>query len=69
MYVLKILFEAKGSRKQQEWGCSERGHARSGDDPDASCGASLMGTTVSERDRQSWVLVMGSIDNSSMVRR
>lgn len=69
MYVLRILFEAKGSRKQQELGYSERGHAGSGGGTNTSCGPSLMGTTVSERGRQSSVLVVGSVDSSSTARR
>lgn len=44
---------SKESKKQREWGCSERGHAWSGGDPNASCDDSLMGTTVFYRDRQS----------------
>ena len=39
MCVLKILFEAEVSRKQQKWGCSEWGHAGSEGDANASCGA------------------------------
>lgn len=72
MYVLRILFEAKGSRSQGAARVGllyEGGQTGSEGSNKASGGASLMGITVSEQGRQSWVLVMGPSDSPCMAKR